>query len=311
MKNRYFLLLYLFFINLIIIFNTESHPELEIWQYDNGHKEPFNEDVFQEAVNDLLDDTNRWNLWRGEQLIYHYLNEHNLPFYKLLPFLYSEDYQQRHAMAQIIKTVKPGYIGDRLLEVMVEGLQNDMHPWSNNPKWNRDVYSGLNNAEFGIKELQKPTTAKYAKKHLIKGCYSDDWQQNLFCALLLIKTDLYHEHLEQIIDILLENTKDDGIYDNCLLSIGGLYKLGPSICPILLKKYNENIKFDMQQKNSIRYLFHCFNYIPEGWDNVNTLGGSKFFRKNLYHKQFEEYDDWPLTKYFDRFFEKNEIFRWP
>ena len=75
-----------------------------------------------------------------EQLIYHYLNEHNLPFYKLLPFLYSEDYQQRR-VAQIIKTVKPGYIGDRLLEVMVEGLQNDMHPWSINPKWNRDVYS--------------------------------------------------------------------------------------------------------------------------------------------------------------------------
>ena len=78
MKNRYFLLLYLFFINLIIIFNAESHPELEIWQYDNGHKEPFNEDVFQEAVNDLLDDTNRWNLGRGEQLIYHYSNEHKV-----------------------------------------------------------------------------------------------------------------------------------------------------------------------------------------------------------------------------------------
>ena len=311
MGYRYNKFIFLFSFYLLINFNSESHPDLKIWQYDDGHKEPFNEDVFHEAVNDLLDDTNRWNLSRGEQLIHHYLKEHNLPFHKLLPFLYSEDYQQRHAIAQIIKKVKPGYIGDRLLEVMVEGLQDDIHPWGVNPKWNRDVHSGLNNAEFAIKELQKPVTAKYAKKHLIKGCYSDDWQQNFLCSLLLIKNNLHDEHIEQIINILLENMKEDEIYDNCLLSIGGLYKIGPLICPILLKKYNENINFDMQQKNSIRYLFHCFNYIPEGWDNVNTLGGSKFFRTNLYHKQFEEYNDYPLTKSFDHFFEKNEIFRWP
>jgi len=314
--NKFILFIYLFVYLIIFQFNTFSHPDFKSFFFGENHKNPVDNEVIQEAMDDLLDDGMRWNLGHGKSLLRHYIEKHDLPFYKIIPLLHSDDYQQRHAIAYMIREHKPGYISDRLLEVLVEGLQDDHHPWEDNNKYHqRGIYSWINNAEFGLEELQKPILAKYAKKFLVDGCYSDDSQQNFLCAVLLVKNNMFHENSNRIIDILIDNTKDDGIYENCKISLGALYKMGNSICPYLLKKYEEIDGFDLQEKNSIRYLFHHFNYLPQGWKNVKSLGGSRFDESTSYFLEGEELNEQSnILGFMDHWLEGEDgdirIFRW-
>ena len=225
------------------------------------------EEIYQEIEN-LRDDEVKWNAY-GETLI-DIMRLDLFEAEKLAPFLYSDDYQQRQFVAHILRRAKPNFRCDRLFEVLVEGLQHDNIPYDVRNTIFGDGEFLFTNAYMAFDDLLD--SGIHAKKYLLEGLNSKCRQQKFLCAILLGENRILEE-LDNTLDILCENLKDDGRMSNGCHAFAALYSYGPIISEKLVTHHN---KGDRQSKRAIEILWKEFQTNPKGMNLDNVLIGTTF-----------------------------------
>ena len=228
----------------------------------------FSEEEIYQEIEDLRDDEVKWNASGTSLLSIMRLNL--FPIEKLTPYLDSDDHQQRQFIAHIIRRSNYSYHSDRLFEVLVESLRSD-YINSDEPSvlFCAGGYFFLN-AYMAFDDLL--VNGIFAKKYLLEGLNSRCRQQKFFCAILLGENRIFEE-LDNTLDILCNNLKDDGRMSNGCHAFAALYSFGPSISEKLVTHHNRG---DRQSKRAIEILWREFGTNPKGMNLKNVVIGTTF-----------------------------------
>jgi len=202
----------------------------------------------EERIADLASDDVRWNATRA----FYWFFRHRAPVQLLEEALNSTDYQQRQMAADLLRRIDGYQLSDRLLEVIVEGLQDDLYP--------RDPVRGTRtpplNATFGVKFLLKHS--EEAKKYLIAGLYSKDLQQRFLCAYIVGMNGIKDE-LSAVASILIPHLRDNDIRQDACMACCALYHIGEDVRPYLLKAIPNA---DSQQEKTIHLILTDLEHPP-------------------------------------------------
>lgn len=177
----------------------------------------------EDWITDLASDDVRWNATRAFLRL-----RDRAPVQLLEEALHSPDYQQRQMAASLLRRIDGYQPSDRLLEVTVEGLQDDLHP--RDPV--RGTWTPPVNASGAVTFLIKH--AEEAKKYLIAGLDSKDHQQRFLCAYILGMNGIKDE-LPAVASILIPHLRDNDIFQDACMACSALYSLGEDVRPYLLE----------------------------------------------------------------------------
>jgi hypothetical protein len=133
---------------------------------------------------------------------------------------------------------------ERFLEVMVEGLQDDLHPRDRV----RGTWTPPVNASGAVPFLVK--RAEQAKKYLINALDSEDPQQRFLCAYILGMNGIKDE-LAVVVPILIPHLRDNDILQDACMASSALYHLGEDVRPHLLEAIPNA---DTQQEKTIQLI---------------------------------------------------------
>ena len=179
----------------------------------------------EELIAALKSDAVRWNA--GDALRTLWFME-SPPKRQLQKALYSTDYQQRQAAADVLRYRFPLETTDQLLKVSIEGLRDDRFPRNRKDH----TYTYIFNASRGAVFLAKHAHA--AREQLIRHLSSDDLQQRFLCAYALAMNGI-QEDLGKTASVLLPHLRDNKIRKDACLASAALFRLGPGVKPQLLK----------------------------------------------------------------------------
>ena len=215
----------------------------------------------EEWIADLASDEVRWNATRAFDRL-----RSRPPVRLLEKALDSPDYQQRQIAAGLLRRIEE-YDNpddrllwypveydppDRLLEVTVEGLQDDLYP--RDPvlgTWTSPV-----NASGGVPFLVKHAEA--AERYLIAGLDSRDHQQRFLCAYILGINGI-KDQLPAVASILIPHLRDNDIRQDACMACSALYHLGEEVRPYLLDAIPDA---DTQQEETIHLILADLEHPP-------------------------------------------------
>ncbi len=192
------------------------------------------------------------------------------PISELFKVLDSDDYQQRQLSAELLwEFIEPwGWLRDeererrkstapeitrRLIEVTVEGLQDDSLPYDRKER----SYTYCYNMKNGIRVLSMH--AWEAREVIASGLMSDDEQQRYACGLIAGIGRLEHLADEAAV-VLLPHLRDNDIRDDAYPATAALYRLGPGALPRIVAA---RCDADVQQAMLIDLLVLDFQSPPE------------------------------------------------
>ncbi len=158
--------------------------------------------------------------------------------------LNSPDYQQRQMVASLLRN-SVGYIPDeRLAEVIVEGLQDDILP--KDPSIPSHNY--VSNATGGTYYLLK--YPEIGTGPLEDALDSADVQQQFLAAYILAVTKR-HDETHRITEVLIPHLEDDRVGQNAGYATRALYEMGEKVVPYL-QPYTYSS--DEQQSRMTRFI---------------------------------------------------------
>jgi hypothetical protein len=195
------------------------------------------------------------------------MTTNNPPVKALQQALRSDDYQQRHLAADILRGIEWHQPTDRLLEVTVEGLGDDQFPLERTPHYEAVVF--LFNARAGVTYLVKHGAK--AKKYLLKGIHSDDLQMQYLCAYLLGVHGIQKD-IKLTSSILIRHLRDNDISGDAAAACSALYRLGDKVIPYLKDALPSD---DEQQTELVTLVFKNLTNAPlnrqeRGWGGRNA-----------------------------------------
>ncbi len=235
----------------------------------------------QEMIEDLKNDDEYYNAVYAVKYFFPRVNQYNSYLIgQLKQALDSIDWQQRQmaALALIQKKVEPF---DRLCEVLVEALKHDRMPF-----WKSDeqVYRTFSNAHYACIYLNNHPDC--GQQDLVEALTSNNQQQRFLAAMLLAVRG-HSENRERIVEILLENMKNDQIRNNGKMAAVAIYKLNDKAKPYLPDI--EQLQ-DLQQKQILKLIRREWNnnYTQETHDLLHKIGFRTFIKDEMQTQEFSK-----------------------
>lgn len=138
------------------------------------------------------------------------------------------DYQARQLAAQVLVFMQDPYAPSvRFLEVLVEGLRDDMYPYGQHADGDY-YYTGLSNARNAAEYFaEHPEMVPNVESLFVRALDSEDGQERFLSAVALAGAGRI-THARKLVQVLAPHLRDNNLSSDARLAEYALLSLGPS-----------------------------------------------------------------------------------
>ncbi len=172
----------------------------------------------------------------------------------------SDDIQQRHFAAHVLRKTCDKNPSPRLLAVTVEGLSHDEVP--DDPGSLPYVYNALEGVDFLL------THTDGAKADLVKALAAYDGQQR-FLAAYIVGMSRKPWRVRHVCSLLIEHLEDNDVPNDASLACSALFRIGDAALPLLRRHLHSD---DKQQRELVGLLIDDIQSPPRLQGHLKTAG---------------------------------------